>query len=79
MPIDTRVVGEAKGDLLPRFDAVLVRLLRELGDGEASILVRHRRLGSRPAERGAWREDELKIFIRLLVAQDAFGDLQQAA
>jgi hypothetical protein len=30
------------------------------------------------AQRGARREDQLEVFVGLLVAQDALGDLEQA-
>ena len=43
------------------------------------MLVDDRRLRPRATERGAGREDELKIFVRFLVPKNAFGDLEQPA
>jgi hypothetical protein len=47
---DTGVVSESQRDLFPGFYAVVVGLLRELCDGQVSVLVDDRCFRSRAAE-----------------------------
>ncbi len=44
-----------------------------------AMLVDDRCLGPRTAKGGAWREDELKVFVRFLVPENPLGNLEQTA
>src|SRR5438105_4923291 len=76
---DTSLSGQPQRDLFPGLHAVVVSLLRKLGDGEMTMLVDDRRLRTRTAKGGAWGKDELQVFIRFLIPEDPFGDLEQPA
>ena len=76
---DAGLAGQPQRDLLPGLHAVVVGLLRKFRDGEVAMLVDDRRLRPRAAERGAGGEDELKVFVRFLVPENALGDLEQPA
>lgn len=77
--IDTCITSHGQGDSLPGLDAVVIGLLRELGDGEPSVPVDDRGLRARSAQRGAGREDHLQILVGFFVTQYPFGDLHEAA
>lgn len=74
---DAGLVSQPQRNLLPRLHAVIVGLLRKLGDGEVSVLVDDRCFRAGTAEGRAGGKDELKVPVRFLVPEDPFGDLEQ--
>ena len=76
---DAGPASQTQRNLLPGFHAVIVGLLRKLGDGEVAVLVDDRRLRARTAQGGAGSEDELEIVVGFLVAENPLGAPKQAA
>ena len=76
---DAGPASQTQRNLLPGFRAVIVGLLRKLGDGEVAVPVDDRRLRARTAQGGAGSEDELEILVGFLVAENPLGDPKQAA
>lgn len=77
--VDPGPRAKLQRDLLPGLDAVLVGLPRKLGDCESAVLILHRSFGAGAPKRRAGCKDELEVFVCLPVAQQAFGDLLDAA
>lgn len=73
---DASLAGEPQRNLLPGLNTVVAGFLWKLGDRETAVLVEDRGLRPPATEGGAGREDELEIFVRFLVAENALGDLQ---